>query len=186
MHCGQRQDFRPLALHGLIREFLFEVLDSDARVWRTLRTLVREPGRLTIDWAAGRRTRQVPPFRLYLVLNVLVFLVFSLSMDSPFQDAGADPAADAAAPTVDLGGDGDVAPVLGYLGLDRARLQAALAEQLRDPRAFGQRIYERLPTVLLLLLPPLALVMRVLLHLFGAVCGVIVALLVTVLEPAGA
>ena len=89
--CGQRQKLRPLSLHSLIWELLIEILDTDARVWRTLRTLVTQPGQLTLDWAVGRRTRHVPPFRLYLVLNVLVFLVFSLTTDTQFETAPVAP-----------------------------------------------------------------------------------------------
>jgi hypothetical protein len=90
--CGQRRDLRPLSLFALVWELLVEVLDSDARVWRTLRTLTLRPGRLTLAWADGRRARYMPPFRLYLVLNVLAFLVMSaqVDLDPALADARSD------------------------------------------------------------------------------------------------
>lgn len=89
-HCGQQRLLRPLSLGALLWDLAIEVLDTDARVWRTLRTLIRQPGQLTLDWVAGRRARHVPPFRLYLVLNLLAFLLISLQADpAPPQSVGA-------------------------------------------------------------------------------------------------
>jgi len=52
-HCGQQRLLRPLSLGALLWDLAIEVLDTDARVWRTLRTLIRQPGQLTLDWVAG-------------------------------------------------------------------------------------------------------------------------------------
>ncbi|HEV7717275.1 MAG TPA: DUF3667 domain-containing protein [Steroidobacteraceae bacterium] len=60
-------------------EFASEAFESvthaDSRVWRTLWFLIAKPGFLTVEFVEGRRARFLPPFRLYLVLSVVLFLV---------------------------------------------------------------------------------------------------------------
>jgi hypothetical protein len=51
----------------------------DGRMWRTLDRLVRSPGRLTRDYLDGHRAPQVPPFRMFLVVVLIVFLSGSLA-----------------------------------------------------------------------------------------------------------
>lgn len=51
---------------------LFEI---DSRLWRTIIPLLIRPGRLTLDYLEGRRARYMPPFRMYLVLSVIFFVV---------------------------------------------------------------------------------------------------------------
>jgi len=59
-------------------EFASEAFESvthaDSRLWRTLWLLVSKPGFLTVEFLEGRRARYLPPFRLYLVLSVVLFL----------------------------------------------------------------------------------------------------------------
>jgi hypothetical protein len=73
-HCGQRAGDARLSLRDLLHELAAEHFGLDTKVARTLGTLVRYPGRLTIAFIAGRRVRYLPPLRLYLSLSVLFFL----------------------------------------------------------------------------------------------------------------
>ncbi|NNF41272.1 MAG: DUF3667 domain-containing protein, partial [Woeseiaceae bacterium] len=52
-----------------------DLLELDSRLWRTLIPLLRRPGRLTRDYLEGRRARYMPPFRTYLVLSLIFFVV---------------------------------------------------------------------------------------------------------------
>lgn len=72
--CGQRTGTRSLSLGHLLQEAVGDVYHLDSRLWRTLRLLLFKPGSLTLDYLAGRRERYVPPFRLYLVVSLLLFL----------------------------------------------------------------------------------------------------------------
>jgi hypothetical protein len=72
--CGQ-------PVKGMVRHFgsiMGDVLDTlfeyDNRIWRTLVPLYLRPGRVTVDFLAGRRMRYVLPFRLFFVLSVVAFL----------------------------------------------------------------------------------------------------------------
>ena len=51
---------------------------ADSRLWRTLITLWFKPGKLTNEFIAGRRAAYVPPFRLYLIMSVIFFLLASV------------------------------------------------------------------------------------------------------------
>jgi hypothetical protein len=73
--CGQRGSSRLISLWELIRDAFGDLFELDSRLWRTLVPLMIRPGRLTHDYLQGRRARYMPPFRMYLVLSLLFFLV---------------------------------------------------------------------------------------------------------------
>ena len=73
--CGQRGSSRLISLWELLRDAFGDLLELDSRLWRTLVPLVIKPGKLTHDYLQGRRVRYMPPFRMYLVLSLLFFLV---------------------------------------------------------------------------------------------------------------
>ncbi len=74
-NCGQRASNRLISLWELLREAFGDLLEIDSRVWRTLVPLLIRPGQLTHDYLQGRRARYMPPFRTYLVLSVIFFVV---------------------------------------------------------------------------------------------------------------
>ncbi len=74
-NCGQRARSRLISLWELVREAFGDLFELDSRLWQTLVPLVIRPGKLTQDYLLGRRARFMPPFRSYLVLSVVFFLV---------------------------------------------------------------------------------------------------------------
>jgi hypothetical protein len=78
-HCGQHSRVRVLSLWGLTRDVIGDLLDADSRVWRTLWPLAFRPGLLTQEFLRGRRASYTPPFRMYLVLSLVFFVVASFS-----------------------------------------------------------------------------------------------------------
>ena len=74
-NCGQRATSRLISLWELIRDGFGDLLDIDSRLWRTLIPLLIRPGQLTLDYLQGRRARYMPPFRMYLVLSVVFFVI---------------------------------------------------------------------------------------------------------------
>jgi hypothetical protein len=73
--CGQKDIELERPLSVLLGEVVRETFDIDGRVARTLWTLIRRPGVLTSEFLAGRRRLYSPPFRLYLVVSVLFFML---------------------------------------------------------------------------------------------------------------
>jgi hypothetical protein len=76
--CGQRHEPHVHTVAHFAGEALESVSHADSRLWRTLWYLLARPGFLTKEFFAGRRVRYLPPFRLYLVISVLFFLVVGL------------------------------------------------------------------------------------------------------------
>jgi hypothetical protein len=51
----------------------------DARVLHTLHCLLRHPGELTLAWARGTRREYVAPFQLFLIANLIFFMLQALT-----------------------------------------------------------------------------------------------------------
>jgi len=74
-NCGQRSRNRLISIWQLLQEAFGDLLELDSRLWRTVIPLLIRPGQLTKDYLEGRRARYMPPFRTYLVLSVVFFVV---------------------------------------------------------------------------------------------------------------
>jgi hypothetical protein len=74
-NCGQRARTRLISLWELTTDAFGDLFELDSRLWRTLIPLFARPGILTRDYLEGRRARFMPPFRTYLVLSIIFFLV---------------------------------------------------------------------------------------------------------------
>jgi hypothetical protein len=82
--CGQ-------PVHGLVRHFgsiMSDIVDSvfniDERVFKTLGPLYLRPGKLTLDYFAGRRARYVTPFRMVFFLAIIAFFAAQISVRAGF------------------------------------------------------------------------------------------------------
>lgn len=103
-HCGQRSRSRLISLWELITDAFGDLFELDSRLWQTLVPLMVRPGLLTHDYLQGRRARYMPPFRMYLVLSLLFFLVaffdpqeklgvlFAPATDTPQSQESVEPA----------------------------------------------------------------------------------------------
>jgi hypothetical protein len=83
--CGQRATSRLISLWELVRDAFGDLFELDSRLWRTLIPLLARPGRLTREYLEGRRARFMPPFRMYLVLSLVFFLVAFFNPQSDFE-----------------------------------------------------------------------------------------------------
>ena len=78
-HCGQRARDPIVSIGEFINEALNGLFSVDSRIWRTILPLLIQPGALTTEYIAGRRERYLPPFRTYLVVSLLFFMVASIT-----------------------------------------------------------------------------------------------------------
>lgn len=195
--CGQRASNRLISLWQLLREAFGDLLEIDSKIWRTLIPLLVRPGQLTHDYLQGRRARYMPPFRTYLVLSVIFFVV---AFFDPHEDLGllfepepgptpeeiADRDAKLAAvqAAMDNGGhgvtvtlDGDRAGwncETGEINLDESpgwvqrRLTPTRIKYLCDQyqergfKVFSDALVDNIPVALIVLIPLMALVLKVL------------------------
>lgn len=76
--CGQENTTYRVSLARLVGDLFEELFQLESRLWRSLATLFRRPGLLTLDYNAGRRVRYTTPLRLYLIASVAYFFVGSV------------------------------------------------------------------------------------------------------------
>jgi hypothetical protein len=78
--CGERP-ISPvdLSLRGIAAQLMRTVGGLDSRVMRSLRELLLRPGALTLAYVAGRRKPYIGPFQLFLLANIVFFIVQSLT-----------------------------------------------------------------------------------------------------------
>ena len=78
--CGQRGEEYHRSIWKLTVEAVMGLIDLDGRIWQTFPRLILRPGRLTRDYLVGHRASQVPPFRIFLVVLLMVFFAGSLDV----------------------------------------------------------------------------------------------------------
>jgi hypothetical protein len=77
-YCGQGTKEHPPTFLEFLHEFILHYFAAEGRLWRTLAALIH-PGRLTIEYLRGRKLAYVPPFRLYLTVSIIFFLLLKLA-----------------------------------------------------------------------------------------------------------
>jgi hypothetical protein len=202
-NCGQRAASRLISIWELLKEAFGDLLELDSRLWRTLIPLMIRPGQLTHDYLRGRRTRYMPPFRMYLVLSIMFFLI---AFFDPRQELGIlfepEPAteseqgadivdevadvpivtdqdsedADTSGPGITITTDGERDPECDFSDFDTTDMPGWLASRLTrerlqvicdrivadDGRAFVEKLLDNVPAALFVLLPLMALVLKLL------------------------
>ncbi|MFW5663701.1 MAG: DUF3667 domain-containing protein [bacterium] len=75
--CGQsaREFDKPLKF--LFVDFAGNLFAFDTRLWRSLKHVLFQPGRMEVNYISGKRMRYMPPFRLYVFVSFIFFLSLS-------------------------------------------------------------------------------------------------------------
>ncbi|HEX5786731.1 MAG TPA: DUF3667 domain-containing protein [Woeseiaceae bacterium] len=121
--CGQRSTTRLISLWELVRDAFGDLFELDSRLWRTLLPLLGRPGRLTREYLEGRRARYMPPFRMYLVLSLLFFVIAFFNPQREFEIFFEPESGESAAPAP---AGGDAAPLGNLTPEERREVRAAL------------------------------------------------------------
>ncbi|WP_296950885.1 DUF3667 domain-containing protein [uncultured Massilia sp.] len=74
--CGQETVLHPPSIHEFLHEFIGHYVALEGKLWKTLGLLLFRPGRLTLEYLAGRRVRYVQPLRVYLTFSLIFFAIF--------------------------------------------------------------------------------------------------------------
>lgn len=120
-NCGQlAEDFHRNSWHLLV-EAVESLLHLDGRLFKTLPNLIRRPGQLTRDYLNGKRAWQVQPFRMFLVILLVVLFVGHLATKSAEHKAEAE------------GGQHDTVNLVGPEEDAAAELEKQRAEIQADP-----------------------------------------------------
>lgn len=76
--CGQKGEDFHRSIGHLTAEAAEGLTHFDGRGWGTVLRLIANPARLTNDFIHGKRAPQIPPFRLFLVVLLVLFLAGGL------------------------------------------------------------------------------------------------------------
>jgi len=76
-YCGQSTADLNRPFLSVVKEAMHELLDIDNKLWLTLKTLIIKPGELTKEFSQGKRAKYTPPLRLYLVISIVFFILFT-------------------------------------------------------------------------------------------------------------
>ena len=154
--CGQRTDTHAHSLGHFLSVATEVLTHADARVWATLWPLLMHPGFFTREYFAGRRARYLQPFRLYLILSVLFFLLAALlggGANTSTVKINVDPHKKCADLHTTLSGGKWLLP----------RFTAACEHMVADNgRELGQSIVHNVGRALFVFLPLLAALMKLL------------------------
>lgn len=159
-----------------IGELADDVVAWDSRLWRTLLPLVFKPGYLTAEFIAGRKARYVAPFRLYLIISFILFLVIS-GTDHNISLGREDSSGEVVVAPVVIGDPNAVTAAEVSSGTDREidladensprwlqdldqRLEDNASTIQQEPGEFLDKILERLPQTMFFMLPLFALLLR--------------------------
>ena len=183
--CGQRSRNRLISIWQLLQEAFGDLLELDSRLWRTVLPLLIRPGQLTRDYLEGRRARYMPPFRTYLVLSVIFFVVafFDPKDDlSIFFEPEPAPTAEEIAQkeedakrdedddegffgdceNVNLSDEEDMPEWVTKRFTDERVKQICERNKARGNDNFADAILDNIPVALIVLLPIMAMVLKVL------------------------
>jgi len=141
--CGERA-LEPEALtlrHFLVHTVADELVHIDGALWRTLRLLFLRPGRLSLEYVAGRRRPYVNPFRL-LLIAVIVYAVMTSSGRTATWNFGPVTLSMAPAPVRQGLAVEDAIGNVDHYGLLQRRLAAKKARLVSD--AARSRFHDRL------------------------------------------
>lgn len=74
-NCGQENTETRKSFHYLFTHFVEDLTHYDGSFWKTIKALLFKPGKLTKEYLAGKRTKYVPPVKLYIFISFVAFLL---------------------------------------------------------------------------------------------------------------
>jgi len=76
--CGQRNNINQLSFKLFVDEFFGDIFSYDSRLWGTVIPLIIKPGKVAYEFVLGKRKEFVNPFRTYLTVSLIFFLIYGL------------------------------------------------------------------------------------------------------------
>jgi hypothetical protein len=76
-HCGQNKKGIDRPLKFLIVDFAGTFFAFDTRAWRTIKSVLFFPGKMEAEYIDGKQIKYMPPFRFYIFVSFLFFLIIS-------------------------------------------------------------------------------------------------------------
>ncbi|MDB5917299.1 MAG: hypothetical protein JWR40_1533 [Massilia sp.] len=165
--CGQETVLHVASAGEFLHEFIGHYVALEGKLWKTLGLLLFRPGRLTVEYIAGRRARYVAPLRIYLTLSILFFALLKYG---PAELIKVQPAATAAPNSwaiTDKPPDTTTAHMSTKLGRFNPAWEARALQIGAMPRdqavaLFKSKFFAYVPYAMFCLMPVLALYLKLL------------------------
>lgn len=170
--CGQDQRDRIVPIGQLVSDILRDLFAFDTKFFRTLPALMTKPGFLAEEFTQGRRVRYIPAVRMYIFISVVAFLIFSMG-GTPVVVEGK--MVDADEGTMQISGMNETMDLIDSVGVDEWKAQIDAAGTFESIGAkfalinyegrmplFLERFRRQLPIAIFLVIPLLALVIKLL------------------------
>lgn len=78
-HCGQKNKELKMGFKFLFSDFLAGSFNIDSKFFTTFKVLLFSPGKLTIEFLDGKRTKYLTPLRIYLLVSFAYFAMLSFT-----------------------------------------------------------------------------------------------------------
>ena len=85
-NCSQLNSTKQLSLKDFFDEFFSTIFTYDSRLRYTLKDLLFKPGTITKNYVAGQRLKYANPFRFFLSVSIIYFLIQGLSTSLGFNN----------------------------------------------------------------------------------------------------
>ncbi|WP_186754721.1 DUF3667 domain-containing protein [Echinicola salinicaeni] len=76
-HCGQENMDKNVSIGLFIKDFFSNYISFETKLFRTIPIFISQPGRLSIEFNEGKRTKYIHPIRMYLILSLFYFFIIS-------------------------------------------------------------------------------------------------------------
>lgn len=74
-YCGQENVEPRHSFHYLFTHFVEDFVYYDGSFWKTVKTLLFKPGKLTTEYLRGKRASYVAPVKLYIFVTFIAFFI---------------------------------------------------------------------------------------------------------------
>jgi hypothetical protein len=89
-HCGQKKlGHHDFTLRHLIVDSFADYFHFDGKFFTTLKSMFLHPGQMTNEFLAGKRVKFIQPFKLFLFISILYFIVIGFSGHSKIKHESA-------------------------------------------------------------------------------------------------
>ena len=84
--CGQENHDLKVPVGHLLYETIESITHFDTKLVTSLKAIFTSPGKLTLDFLLGKRTRHVHPVRFYIFISFVFFLLININADKNFEN----------------------------------------------------------------------------------------------------
>jgi len=78
-NCSQRNSTKQLSMNDFFEEFFSSLFTYDSRLRYTVKDLLFKPGTITKNYVSGQRLKYANPFRFFLSVSIIYFIIQSFS-----------------------------------------------------------------------------------------------------------